>query len=307
MPDKPFTTRPTTEADLPAIASLVRELNIRAGSSLGQEEERLRVDWNNPKLDPAKHTLLAEVNGEIAGFGFVFMEPPQATTSGFTTADQRGKGIGTELLNFAVDTASRGGNDELLAWTPSAETESIQLLKNNGFDHVRSFFQMVHPSPGEIAEPTLPANIKVESIGGEDRLWMAKKAHDDSFIDHWNFRPIPEDQIAHWFNSDPNNGELWFIATEGAELAGLCLCRLSPDENDQPRGNVSILGTTRPYRGIGLGRALLEYGIWQLASREAHEVTLGVDAENPTGALGLYERTGFKVRSESRSYRLPLR
>ena len=33
---------------------------------------------------------------------------------------------------------------------------------------------------------------------------------------------------------------------------------------------------------------------------------LGVDADNPTGALGLYERNGFKVAERSTAWRKPL-
>jgi mycothiol synthase len=34
--------------------------------------------------------------------------------------------------------------------------------------------------------------------------------------------------------------------------------------------------------------------------------TLGVDAQNPTGALGVYEAVGFEVSRRSRAYRRPL-
>jgi ribosomal protein S18 acetylase RimI-like enzyme len=35
-------------------------------------------------------------------------------------------------------------------------------------------------------------------------------------------------------------------------------------------------------------------------------VSLGVDAENPTGALGLYERLGFRTKSQWITHRLPI-
>ena len=36
------------------------------------------------------------------------------------------------------------------------------------------------------------------------------------------------------------------------------------------------------------------------------EAVLGVDTENPTGALRLYESVGFRPLKESASYRKPL-
>jgi ribosomal protein S18 acetylase RimI-like enzyme len=36
------------------------------------------------------------------------------------------------------------------------------------------------------------------------------------------------------------------------------------------------------------------------------EAMLGVDSENPNGALGLYEGLGFEVESRAGAYRKPL-
>ena len=43
------------------------------------------------------------------------------------------------------------------------------------------------------------------------------------------------------------------------------------------------------------------------ASVLAHYAQISVDADNPTGALGLYEGLGFEVEQRSQVYRLPLR
>jgi mycothiol synthase len=54
----------------------------------------------------------------------------------------------------------------------------------------------------------------------------------------------------------------------------------------------SIL-TRRPWRGRGVASALIGRNLRLLAERGMTEAALGVDAENPTGALALYERVGF--------------
>jgi len=36
------------------------------------------------------------------------------------------------------------------------------------------------------------------------------------------------------------------------------------------------------------------------------EAMLGVDSDNPSGALALYERAGFKVHQRSAAYRKPM-
>lgn len=54
-----------------------------------------------------------------------------------------------------------------------------------------------------------------------------------------------------------------------------------------------MLGTRRGYRRRGLGRAMLLAGLRVLEQAGMDDAKLGVDAENPSGALRLYESVGF--------------
>ena len=58
-----------------------------------------------------------------------------------------------------------------------------------------------------------------------------------------------------------------------------------------------MLGVRRPWRGRGLGRALLHRAFAEFWNRGLPRVTLGVDAENPHGATKLYESVGMEVES----------
>ena len=72
--------------------------------------------------------------------------------------------------------------------------------------------------------------------------------------------------------------------------------------NDAERnggGYVGALAVRRPWRGRGLGRALLLHTFAEFQRRGFDRVTLGVDAENPTGATALYESVGMTVESEA--------
>jgi ribosomal protein S18 acetylase RimI-like enzyme len=54
----------------------------------------------------------------------------------------------------------------------------------------------------------------------------------------------------------------------------------------------------RPWRGRGLGRALLLHTFAEFQRRGMNRISLGVDAENPTGATRLYESVGMIVEAE---------
>jgi ribosomal protein S18 acetylase RimI-like enzyme len=87
---------------------------------------------------------------------------------------------------------------------------------------------------------------------------------------------------------------LWFVAMDGEEIAGISLCR-DRSFNDPDVGWVSTLGVRRPWRKRGVGLALLRQSFGELYRRGKHKVGLGVDAENLTGALRLYENAGMHI------------
>ena len=63
----------------------------------------------------------------------------------------------------------------------------------------------------------------------------------------------------------------------------------------------------RPWRRRGLGRSMTAASLRRLRVAGMSEALLGVDAKNPTGALGLYEGLGFSVHQRSSVYRRPAR
>jgi mycothiol synthase len=59
----------------------------------------------------------------------------------------------------------------------------------------------------------------------------------------------------------------------------------------------------RPWRKRGLAKALLACAMRKLIELGMHEAALGVDTQNPNGALGLYESMGFKPVKRWVTYR----
>lgn len=69
---------------------------------------------------------------------------------------------------------------------------------------------------------------------------------------------------------------------------------------------IGQVGTRRAYRGRGLARATLAKVLAEAAQAGYERASLGVDADNPTGALGLYENLGFTTHQKFVSYQLPI-
>jgi ribosomal protein S18 acetylase RimI-like enzyme len=67
-------------------------------------------------------------------------------------------------------------------------------------------------------------------------------------------------------------------------------------------GCVDTLGTLREFRGRGLGRALMLTSFAEFHRRGVRKVILGVDVDNSTGAVELYQSLGMKPVIEGLRY-----
>jgi ribosomal protein S18 acetylase RimI-like enzyme len=79
-----------------------------------------------------------------------------------------------------------------------------------------------------------------------------------------------------------------------------------PAENKtlgQRRGWLDHVSVRRPWRRRGLASALIAESLRAIADAGMTDAALGVDAENPTGALRVYESLGFRPTRTGVSYR----
>ncbi len=187
-------------------------------------------------------------------------------------------------------------------YLPFQAVDGAQLLEKFGFHHIRNSYQMrieLNASP----QPAIfPEGIRVRPILLEQDLEALIRAHKQTFQDHWGYVETPMEESLkdwrHWIETDPHvNLSLWFLAMEGAEIAGYCLC--SPGTEEDPQlGWINLLGVRREWRKHGLGLALLLHGFNALFQRGFSRIGLGVDASSLTGATRLYQRAGMYVHRE---------
>jgi ribosomal protein S18 acetylase RimI-like enzyme len=78
------------------------------------------------------------------------------------------------------------------------------------------------------------------------------------------------------------------------------------EEYDRKRGYTEGICVRRPWRRQGVARALIARSFRVLKALGMTEAALGVDAQNPNGALRLYKSMGFEPVKEHTTYRKPL-
>lgn len=289
--------RPASLQDAALVVEMSNEDAAETGSAEVATVETTLHEWRTPGFDVARCIRIAELDGEVAGHCWVWPEKEVLHGGGYTRAHLRGRGVGTAMMDWMFATAREIRRGRFYSGASSARPEAEVMLKERGMTYERTFLRMVHRAPAMAPEPRWPAGIEPRALQGDELLDAFIAAHDGSFIDHWEFTPADRTDWAHRLSEeDPS---LWFVAFSGEQVAGMNRLRLSGDGR---AGLLGPIGTTRAFRGIGLGRALLRHGMRTVAAKGAEQVQLGVDSINPTGAVRLYESEGFERTTEFRLY-----
>jgi ribosomal protein S18 acetylase RimI-like enzyme len=196
------------------------------------------------------------------------------------------------LLDWAESRARERGS-RLLSGGWTTQTALLAELERRGFRPTRTSFRMAIDLDGPTPDAVWPAGVQPRAFRpGDERVFY--DLHQETFADSWE--PIEEtyEEWAHQFLiAEALAPELWTLAIANGDPAGIAICH--PHAVEAELGWVRILGVRRPYRGRGLGRALLLRAFAQFRRQGMKRVGLGVDSESPTAANALYESVGMRV------------
>jgi GNAT superfamily N-acetyltransferase len=270
--------------------------------------------------DRERDLLIVEVDGAIVGYARTEWrdEADGARIHQvicFLRPEWRQRGIGRAMLatieRRAAEVAGHQPAEQRFFQTDSddRDKDALALFRDFGYEPVRHAFSMVRPNLDPEPDAALPAGLEIREVRPE-HLRAIFDAEDEAFRDHWGYRPATDVDF-DLFLTDPFNADtsIWRIAWEGDQVAGQVRGYINADENERfghRRGWVENISVRRPWRKRGLARALINETFAALRERGMTEGALGVDAENPTGALRLYESVGFRPVSRSIVFRKPI-
>jgi len=293
-----FTIRSARADEVDAAAELLNELSRALHGANDTSAAELRNYWESPEVDLERDVLLAEgADGALIGYADL------GIYGDAVWLDVRGRDaepLDALLSAIEARAAEKKPGTRLLGYSTEKDRAVRDLFERRGYRVIRHSFRMEIDFDGPVPEPEWPDGIAVRTFreGDEQRVY---EAHEESFADLWMFSPTPFDEWAHWFLQDPAfDPSLWFLAEVGEELVGVALTR--PSEAEPDTGWVRVLGVLPAHRRRGLAQALLQRAFAEFASRGYKRVGLGVDAENPTGAVRLYERAGMHVARVNLQY-----
>jgi mycothiol synthase len=287
--------RPLRESDLEDVLALLaqdEEHFMGHPSRIGLADLR---QWL-AGVDFERHAWLFDDGGELAAFGWCNdLTGEVAFAVGVVAVPYKGQGLGARLVDRAEAVARAAGPPRRLHQVAFAADEAATaLLESRGYVEVRRFYEMAVELRARPDAPQLPDGLAIEQLDVEDaRSFHA--ALDEAFQDHWEHRSRPfEEWWQRRAGGDGFDPSLWFLIRDGDEIAAT----LASENNRNGGGYIAAIGVRRPWRGRGLARALLLHAFREFHARGTTRITLGVDAENPTGAIRLYESIGMAPEQE---------
>ena len=304
------------ESDLTAIADLINTCEEVDQLDEGTSISELQQKFNKPSLDKARDIRLWEdANGQLIGFAQLWISEPGEVIDG--------------RLSFRVHPDARGGDVEAvaIAWgevrmrevsvmrsspvklrssVRAEDGDRISVLTSCGFKADRYFFRMARSLSEPIPEPQFPEGFLLCQFPGEQDAEAWVEMFNQSFIDDWNHHDLTVDRFKYNLAKPDYRNDLNLIAVaDDGTFVSFCYCQISVEECDRTGRNegwIACLGTRRGFRKMGLGRAMLLAGLHRLKAVGVATAILGVDTENSSGALRLYESVGFHNIRDSISY-----
>ncbi len=306
----------TGDADYDHLARLHVAANEFDGIPWLPTADNIRVEMDTSDgADPVDDVVFLEIDGRpVAAAGVdrrVRDAVPTYEVWGVVEPAFRRRGLGTALMGWTLGRARVRASREdpltavnLESFSQDVEVGHRALLAAAGFEAVRHFFLMLRPGLDDIPEAPLPDGLEIRAVT-EDHWRAILEAENEAFRDHWGHREMTESVYRATFSQTELDTDLWVVAWDGDEIAGVVQNWIWPEENARlgvRRGWLEHISVRRPWRRRGLARALTARSLARIREAGMDQGMLGVDSENPNGALGLYEGLGFEVYSRAAAY-----
>jgi mycothiol synthase len=286
--------RAATRDDVPSIAEVC---NAEAHALYGEADVDATAVGGWFELANAA-MFVAEVQGRLVGYADVRRdeEGTRFPLDVRVHPDAAGSGVADALVSRLEDWAAPRAvpGAQLRAFAPERDAEYRAAVERRGYELIRHSYTMELELPEELEPPDWPEGLSLRAYDPARDEEAVYEAVQDAFADHWDHHRVPIEEWRPFNTGEPRfDPSLWWLVEDGGELAAVSLnaWHLS---GDPTYGWIETLGVRRAWRRRGLALALLRHSYLDFAARGATRVGLGVDAENTTGAVRLYERAGMR-------------
>lgn len=303
--------RPIERGDVAAWKLLLDAIEIVEQDDEHSTEADLLDRFDDPYVDMARGSLAAWDGERMVGYHWMKARTAAAPGHEFwqlggVDPEYRGRGVGVRLLTWA-EQAARPLHEERFPGAPLAlvdgcrvgSTASERLFAQLGYEQVRWYRSMVVDDLAATAAalPPSPVPDGVEfRVYTEERAADALTVRNDAFRDHYGMVPQTPQGWAHFTGGASFRAGISHLAYDA--VSGVPLAIVMCEESSSEAGRdlyVALVGTARAGRKRGIASALLAHVLREGSAAGYDRSSLSVDADSPTGAVGLYERLGYRA------------
>ena len=271
-------------------------------------EEIVKQEQESPSFD-AEGRFLAELDRRPVGAVHANVEKHREERKGFirfyVIPESRGKGIERQLIETGLRELKTRGMTTAQAFADYRERDRIRVLEELEFKRVREFSMMemdLADASQNIGENKQVAIRPLRKDSDKD-IELLTRLLNETFKEHFNFRPDTVEEIRYFLFSDLyyNEAKEIFFAELNGESVGYIGAGIDEKynlEKNVQRGDIFTIGVLKKYRRRGIGARLMLHALETFRAKGMTIATLGVDDHNPTKAIELYEKVGFKVKKK---------
>lgn len=309
------------EADFPGMLAILDAASTADQQELSTTLEDIRHDYQHlTNSDPYQDLIIAEIDGEPVAYARVEWwqeeQPNDRIYSHFVNILPiwRNEGIENAIINWCEarlrDIAAEHPRDSQRYFQTYSNEFKVRfntIVESMGYTAERFFIEMSR-NLEDIPTAEVPQGIQVRPVqpGEERNIWDASS---EAFRDHWGYSEPKEEHYKDYVGSKYYQPHLWQVAWDGDQVVSSVMNYIDHDYNEKyhrQRGWTENISTLKPWRHQGIARALIVRSMHMHKAKGMTEVGLGVDTNNPNGALKLYQGLGYQQDKTFITYRKPM-
>lgn len=306
--------------DVAAWTKLINQLAVIDESDEFYEVEDLLEELHEPGVEPKHDTVAIWNANEMIGYGQIRVGQQlrdglcRVSLGGGLLESFRRQGLGKKLLGILEEhgiskaRALHPATDLALDMWGHYEGHSAGILAQSMGYAAARYFQDMEVFPESFRQQSIDWNqdlglrvLPFSAVSSESIRLLDNEA----FADHWGSTPKTVEEwesmtSARTFRADRSLILVGRLEPRGAEqaLSYILVSEWTPGEL-----YVARVGTGHASRGRGYAAKLLSSVVKDAIDDGFVKIELSVDAQSPTGAVGLYERLGFSVIRRGTMYR----
>lgn len=288
------------ETDLSPLARLLTDIESidRDGEDTSEEYLRAMVEW--PNFDPNQNVWVAELNGNLVGYGQI-LPRPESHSSIYVVVQpsQRRKGLGSMLLSLALTRARETKSKTILVYATAHNVGSNAFLVHHGFEAAGTSGVMVVPV-AELLQAEIPSGYFIRRYPELGNPAILVQALDQCYKDmaghHQNVTSA--DRYINYYGEEG----IHLLFDENETLIGVCAAK--PQGKTDERGISDLLdapGLTKEYRHHGFQHFLVLTVMRWLREKGARPITLEYWGDYEK-AIAIYSGLGFELVNEQITY-----